>query len=207
MAQVPATRRGQGGRLAARREHPLERLHRDFDSLLAQLWGGWLTPVDQDLETMRMWDFGIKEDDREIVVRAELPGFEENEIDVQINKVLTIKAEKQQKDEQHEEYRNFYRSIALPSGVDAAKARAAYRNGVLELHIPRAEEARPRRIAVEGQHTNGGSSVGEASPDCFSDGAASRLQPEPGCRCPAREDSGQAQEVAREVAMEFQSSP
>jgi len=178
MAQVPATRRDQGGRLAARREHPLERLHRDFDSLLAQLWGGWLTPVEQDLETMRMWDFGIKEDDREIVVRAELPGFEENEIDVQINNdVLTIKAEKQQKDEQHEEYRNFYRSIALPSGVDAGKARAAYRNGVLELHIPRAEEARPRRIAVEGQHTNGGSSGGAASPTASQPGQQAASSP------------------------------
>jgi HSP20 family protein len=152
MAQVPATRRSQGGQLAARGEHPLERLRRDFDTLFGRLWGGLLAPFDRDVEPMRVWDFGVTENDREVVVRAEVPGFEPNELDVRIdNGVLIIKAEKEQKGDGQEEYRSFYRSITLPPGIDADKAQATYRNGVLELHIPRAEGAQPKRIQVQGQ--------------------------------------------------------
>jgi HSP20 family protein len=62
--------------------------------------GGWLAPFEQNFGAMRMWDFDVKDNDQEIVVRAELPGFEANELDVQLNNdVLTIKAEKEQKDE------------------------------------------------------------------------------------------------------------
>ena len=154
MAQVPANQRTQGGRLPSRREHPLERLQRDFDTLFDRLAGGWSAPFSQDLATMRVWDFDVTEDDQEIVVRAELPGFEENEIDVQLdNGLLTIKAEKEQKSEREAEYRSFYRSVTLPPAIDPNKVRATYHNGVLELHIPRAEGAKPRRIAVQGQQS------------------------------------------------------
>ncbi len=172
MAQVPTTQqRPNGGRTAARREHPLERLQRDFDTLFGRLWGGMVPPVAQDFETLRVWDLDVTENDKEIVVRAELPGFEEKELDIQINKdVLTIKAEKEQKSEQQEEYRNFYRSIALPAGINPDKATATYHNGVLELHVPRAEEARSRRIQVQatpGQSTpasQGGNQVQSGNP-------------------------------------------
>src|SRR5262245_14596304 len=152
MAQLPVTQRHQGGRMAGRQEHPLERLQRDFDSLFGRLWGGWLAPAQQDFATMRVWDFDVREDEKEIVVRAELPGFEEKELDIQLNQdVLTIKAEKEQKGDGREEYRSFYRAVTLPSGIDAERAQATYRNGVLELHIPRAAGAQPRRIQVQGQ--------------------------------------------------------
>jgi hypothetical protein len=60
MAQTLATRRNEGGRLAARRDHPLERLARDFDTLFGRLWGDWLAPFDQDGGTVRLWDFDVK---------------------------------------------------------------------------------------------------------------------------------------------------
>lgn len=152
MAQIPATRRNQGGQMTAQGEHPLERLQRGFDTLFNRMWGGWLAPFEQDFGSMRLWDFSVTENDHEIVVRAELPGFEENELDVQLNgDVLTIKAEKEQKGNGHEEYRSFYRSITLPPGTDAEKAQATYHNGVLELHVPRAEGSQPRHIQVQGQ--------------------------------------------------------
>jgi HSP20 family protein len=138
--------------MATRRENPLERLQRDFDVLFNRLTGGWLVPVDEDMGSMRLWDFDVTEKDNEIVVRAELPGFEENEIDVRLdNGVLTIKAEKEQRGEEKEEYRSFLRSITLPTGIDTEKAQATYHNGVLELHIPRAANALPKRIQVQGQ--------------------------------------------------------
>jgi len=148
MANELTPRSQQGGNLAPRREHPLQQLQRDFDRLFGRLWGGWL---DQDIEPMRVWDFDVKEKDNEILVRAEVPGFDENELDVQVNNnVLTIRAEKEQKGEEREEYRSFYRSITLPTGIEADKAQATYRNGVLEVHIPRAENAQPKRIKVQG---------------------------------------------------------
>jgi HSP20 family protein len=149
-----------------RREHPLQRLQRDFDTLFDRLWGGMLGWPNQDIGSMRLWDFGVTENDREVVVRAEVPGFEENELDVRLdNNVLTVQAEKQQKEDGQEEYRSFNRSVTLPPGVDAEKAQATYRNGVLELHIPRAESARPRRIAIQGQQGAGGSQRTQARPN------------------------------------------
>jgi HSP20 family protein len=136
--------------MAARREHPLAR-GRDVETLFDRLLGGWLAPFDQDVGSMRLWGFEVTENGDEVVVRAELPGFEENELDVQINKdVLTIKAEKEEKGDGAEEYQAFYRTVTLPPGLDPEKARATYRNGVLELHIPRAEGAQPKQIKIEG---------------------------------------------------------
>jgi HSP20 family protein len=155
MAQLAVTQKGQGGSMA-RTEHPLERLQRDFDSLFGRLFGGWLAPFDRDLSEMRVWDFNVTENDKEIVVRAEMPGFEEKELDVQLNQdVLTIKAEKEQKGDGQREYRSFHRSVTLPPGIDAEKVQASYRNGVLELHMPRTPGAQPRRIQVQGQARNG----------------------------------------------------
>jgi HSP20 family protein len=150
--------------MTSRREHPLQRLARDFDTLFNRMWGGPLAPLDQDLDLVRVWDFDVSENDKEVVVRAELPGFEENEIDVQINNdTLAIKAEKEQKGDGQQEYRSFYRVVTLPSGIDAEKAQASYRNGVLELHIPRAAGGQPRRIQVQGQQAPAGQQGQQAS--------------------------------------------
>ena len=110
-------------------------------------------PFDQDLGEMRVWDFDLREDDKEITVRAEIPGFEPNEVDVQLNNDnLNIKAEKQQKTEGEEQYRSFFRSVTLPSNVDADKAQATFRNGVLELHLPKTEQAKAKSIRIQNGH-------------------------------------------------------
>jgi HSP20 family protein len=150
--------------MAPRREHPLARLQRDFDSLIESLWGGRLNPFAHMTERLRIWDFDVTENEREIVVRAELPGFDENELDVQLtNDTLTIKAEREQKGEEQEECRSFRRSVTLPSAIDPENVQATYHNGVLELHIPRAEGAQPRRIKIQGQHASGEGKTREES--------------------------------------------
>jgi HSP20 family protein len=157
MAQALATRRNEGRRLVARRDHPLERLARDFDTLFGRLWGDWLAPFDQNRGTVRLWDFDVSDDEKEVVVRAELPGFDKDELDVQLsNNVLTVKAEKEQKGDREEEYRSFYRMVTLPPGIDAEKVQATYQNGVLELHIPKKEEAQAKRISIQGQQGGSG---------------------------------------------------
>jgi len=171
-ANLPATQQNSGGQLAARREHPLRRLQQDFDSLFSRLVGGWLAPFDEDFQTMRVWDFDVTENDKELVVRAEMPGFEENEINVQLNQdVLTIRAEKEQKGDGQEEYRRFLRTVVLPSGTDADRIQATYHNGVLELHIPRAKGAPPKQIKVQGQQGTTGQQGQQALPGAT--GAAS----------------------------------
>jgi HSP20 family protein len=135
----------------------MDRLRWEFGTLFDRLWNSWMTPYQQDFEPMRMWDFDVRENNQEIVVRAEMPGFDENELDVQLNEnQLTIQAEKEQKGEREREYRRFYRTITLPAGIDADQVQANYHNGVLELHIPRTEGARARRIPVQGSQTSGG---------------------------------------------------
>jgi HSP20 family protein len=149
MAQVPA-RRGQGGGMTTQRQYSLDRLRRDFDTLFSRMFSDWLTPLDPDLVMTRIPDVDVSENENEIVVRAELPGFEDSEIDVQlVNNVLTIRAEKEQRGDR--EYRRFYETVTLPSGINPDNVTATYRNGILELHIPRSEEAKPRRIQVQGR--------------------------------------------------------
>jgi HSP20 family protein len=151
MASSLTSQKNRGSQLAERREHPLVQLQRQFDTLFDRLWGGWGAVGDREFDSMRMWDFDVREDDQEITVRAELPGFAANELDVQLNgDTLTIKAEKEQKGERMEERRRFFRSIALPSGIDPDKVQAAFRNGVLEMHMPRAEGAKPKRVVIQG---------------------------------------------------------
>jgi HSP20 family protein len=152
MAQPPAPRRSQGGSLITRGPHPLDIFRRQFDDLFDRMWSSMLAPFGQDVGAGRGWGFDVDQTDKEVVVRADVPGFEEKELDVRLdNDVLTIQAEKEQKGVGQQQYRSFYRSVSLPPGVDAEKAQATYRNGVLELHFPRPEGSRAKRIAVQGE--------------------------------------------------------
>ena len=90
------------------------------------------------------------------VLRADLPGLEQKDVEVSVeNNTLTVrgerKAEKETKDEDYYacERRTgaFFRSVTLPPGVDAEKVRASFRNGVLEVHVPKTNEARAKKIA------------------------------------------------------------
>ena len=111
----------------------------------------------------RLFDEGtlpvdISETESDLVVRASLPGFEKDEIDVNVNEgVLSIKG---QHDEEHEEHgERFYRRersygavsrrIALPGIVAEANVDAELKGGVLTLHIPLPEQAKPKQIEIK----------------------------------------------------------
>ena len=102
-------------------------------------------------------DMDVIENDDNMIVKAELPGFKPENVDVRVEgNLLTIRgeyhAESEKKEGQYhlKERRqsSFSRSIPLPVDVDADKARAEFEHGILTLTLPKNEDAKPRRIAV-----------------------------------------------------------
>lgn len=98
--------------------------------------------------------YGEKDD---LVVKVELPGIDKDDLDISLeDDVLTIKAEKKKgevADEvtyYHSEryFGQYSRTITLPFAVDADKVTASYQNGLLEMRLPKAEEARARKIEI-----------------------------------------------------------
>jgi HSP20 family protein len=101
----------------------------------------------------------IHETDNDLVVTADLPGIDPKSIDVRVeNNVLSITGER--KFEQNQDngnvhrlermYGAFARSFTLSMPVDAEKIQASYKDGVLRITLPKAEQAKPKRIAIAG---------------------------------------------------------
>lgn len=99
----------------------------------------------------------VEEKDNEFVVSASLPGINPDDLDITYTgSTLTIKGEiKEEKEEKGQyhlrerRYGSFARSITLPSSVKADKIDASYEAGVLKLRLPKAEEAKPKRIPIK----------------------------------------------------------
>jgi len=96
--------------------------------------------------------------DKEILVKAELPGIDKKDLEISItNNQLVIKAktcheEKEEKGDylkQEISKNEIYRSVLLPADVDDSKVKTSFKNGVLELTIPKQKESHRRRIEVE----------------------------------------------------------
>jgi len=99
----------------------------------------------------------IYETENELVVKAELPDFQDKDIDVRItNNTLTIRGERKFETGVKEEnylrieraYGSFMRSFSLPNTVSAENIRADYHNGVLTLHMAKREESKPKQIKI-----------------------------------------------------------
>jgi len=97
-------------------------------------------------------------DSHDLVVRAELPGMDREDIEVTVeNSTLVLKGQKKFDPEVKEEnyrriersYGTFQRSFTLPNTVDTSKVSADFRNGLLTVTLPFREEAKPRTINVE----------------------------------------------------------
>lgn len=100
----------------------------------------------------------VAEEEDGFIVKASLPAVNPDDIEITFtNNVLTIKGEvKEEKDINEERYHlrerrwgSFSRSISLPTSVESDKIVARYEAGVLTLELPKAEEAKPKRIAVQ----------------------------------------------------------
>ena len=113
-------------------------------------------PVDHD----RTWAPAVEiyEKGDDLVVRAELPGVEKNDIEVNVEDgVLVLKGERKRSSEVEEakvyrverSYGSFVRRFSLPRGLDASRVSAALENGVLEITLPKADEAKSKKVEIK----------------------------------------------------------
>jgi HSP20 family protein len=99
----------------------------------------------------------IYEDAKKVVLKLEVPGMEEKDLDVRVeNNTLTVKGERKfEKDEKEENfhrierrYGTFFRAFTLPSTVDTENVQASYNAGILKLELSKKPEAQPKQIKV-----------------------------------------------------------
>jgi len=130
-----------------------DEIDRLFDSPLdaltsnsQQFLNGWLPTID------------LYEDRDHLVLKAELPGMKKEDIDISLHgEVLTLSGERKEEEtfDKAETYRaerflgRFQRTLTLPVRVDASKVQAAYKDGILTVTLPKAEEAKPKQIEVK----------------------------------------------------------
>lgn len=112
--------------------------------------------------TLAQWSplVDITEDDKEYLVKAELPALKKEEVKVTVeNGELTISGERKfEKEEKGKKYHrversygSFQRSFTLPEGVDGTKVVAEFKEGILQVHLPKDETAKPKAIEVQVQ--------------------------------------------------------
>jgi HSP20 family protein len=131
-----------------------ERMNRLFSDVRAQapvrggeiVQGAWIPAVD------------IFETNEAIVLKAELPGITAQDISVEVkDNTLTLKGEKKFEKEVKEEnyhrversYGSFQRAFTLPGTILQEKVKAEFKDGILEITLPKVEEAKPKQVKVE----------------------------------------------------------
>ena len=145
-------KRKEGVRLAAKHEdrHPFLAFQEEINTLMDDFFSN----ISFDLFDKKPRSFSpsidIMDSGKEVVVTAELPGVDENNIDISITKdTLTIKGEKKAEKEEkgkdfhlvERSYGSFIRTIPLPVDVETEKVGAIYKKGVLTIKLPKTEKA------------------------------------------------------------------
>lgn len=128
-----------------------------FDRVVEQIFRGWPAALWPTPDRDWRWGLDVRENDGEVVVRAEAPGFDPGDFDVQVRGDQLVlcachKAEGEEKERGYREWsrQEFYRSVPLPASTDPNKVEARYRNGILTVTLPKAENGKERRIPVQG---------------------------------------------------------
>ncbi len=140
---------------------PFSQLHREIDRVFSDFmtdwpWSGRMNLFERRVEGF-MPEVDIIETEKEFRVTAELPGMDDKDIEVTyFDGGITIKGQKQ--DEREEERGDYYhserqfgafeRTVPLPSDVNADKAKAFFKKGILKIILPKTEEARAHRKTI-----------------------------------------------------------
>ncbi len=135
---------------------PFNRFRDEFNRMFDQFFAGW-PALWEGGSRQRHWGLDLDEDDKFVTVRAEAPGFEPQDFDIQVRGDQLVmcackKAESEQKEEGFHQWQQhtFFESVPLPSEIDESKVEAHYKSGVLTVKLPKTEESKGRRIEVKG---------------------------------------------------------
>lgn len=143
--------------MALIRWEPLREMEDMFDRYTRAM--GWPANRGQELVTAGDWTprVDISETDGEFVIKAEIPEVKKEDVKVNVdNGVLTIQGERRQEKEEkgrkfhrvERSYGSFVRRFTLPENVDDSGIRASFKDGLLNLQIPKAPQAKPKSIEV-----------------------------------------------------------
>lgn len=146
-------RRWMPARVIPTFEEEIEDMFERFERMLG-------VPRRRAIVETRGWSPLVEMFDRkdEILLRADLPGVKKEDVHVSITgDVLSIEGERKAEEEVKEEdyycceraYGRFYREVLLPAGVQKEKIDSEYKEGILEIHMPKAEEVKPKEIEVK----------------------------------------------------------
>jgi HSP20 family protein len=140
---VPWKKSGNGTALANRNDHPLSLFRNEFDTLFDRFFGPEPDWAGVGLEA--------DETEKDVTVRMDAPGFEPGDFDIRVSgETLRITAERKSHEGTGRFERRVQRAVTLPAAVNADKVEATYKNGGLELILPKSEQARGKKIAVRG---------------------------------------------------------
>lgn len=134
----------------------------DMSERLNRMFSRPAVPAKNGKESLTVADWiptvDISETDGEYVIKAELPDVKKEDVKITLEDgVLTLTGERRQEKEEkstkyhrvERSYGSFVRSFSLPDLVDETKVKAEYRDGMLNLHLPKSEKAKPRAIEVK----------------------------------------------------------
>jgi HSP20 family protein len=147
--------------LLSRWQEDIDQMERMFDDFwpvrMPRFFDGW-RPMLSRAPIARTPEVDVYDEGNQIVVKAEIPGAKKEEIEVNLtDSRLTIRGEKERKEEIKEDqyyrcersYGSFSRTIQLPSDVQSSKAQASFTDGVLEVRLPKTEEAKRKAVKLK----------------------------------------------------------
>jgi HSP20 family protein len=160
-----AAKAGKGGEITrvtpTRALSPFDEMERMFDEFFPR---SWMRPFRFAWPEMpaafegRVPRVDVIDRENDILVRAELPGVDKKDVDISMSdNMVTIKGSTrhEEKEEKGDYYRceisrgSFSRSVALPADVEGDKAKASFKDGVLELTVPKSQKAKRRTIKLD----------------------------------------------------------
>jgi HSP20 family protein len=142
---------------------PFEEMDRLFGrlfprGLMRSMRPGWPALSELSPYEIRMPRVDVVDKEEDVLIRAEIPGVKKEDLDVSVtDHTVIIRGEAQQESAEEEgeyylremSYGAFSRSIPLPADVDTEKCRVSFKDGILEMKLPKAESAKRRRIPIE----------------------------------------------------------
>ena len=138
-------------------QEDMDRLFRDFNERFYS--GERLLPVPgEKMPALRPAVTDLQETDESVIATIELPGMKKEDISLTLREhMLEVKAEKKEEEKEEKEvyksyrsrYAGFYRKLPLPAPINADEAKATYKNGVLEVTMPKTEKKKMKEISID----------------------------------------------------------